>query len=84
MSFMRRFFVFSDVMKLVDEGDEDVRNCLKVEIGEVGNRIVVFFIIERKDLEKENLEKKIKIVIYWVEVVSRLNMDNIRSMYRRE
>lgn len=81
---MRRFSVLSDVMKLADEGDEDARNYLKVEIGEVGNRTVAPLTIERKDLEKENLEKKIKIVTYWVEAASRLNMDNIRSMYRRE
>lgn len=37
--------------------------------------------IDKKDLEKENMQKKITLVTYWVEAATRLNMEHILSVY---
>lgn len=69
---------------MVQDGDEDVRGYLNVEVGDVGKRLVFIFFIDKKDLEKENMQEKIILVIYWVEVVICFNMEYILSVYRKE
>lgn len=52
-----------------------------VEVGDVGKRSVPTPSIDKKDLEKENMQKKITLVTYWVEAATRLNMEHILSVY---
>ena len=54
-----------------------------MEVGDVDKRSVPTP-IAKKDLEKENLQKKINHVTYSVEAAKRLNMENILSVYRKE
>lgn len=69
---------------MAEDDDEDARGYLKVEVGDVGNRSVPVPPFDKKDLEKENMQKKITLVTYRVEAATRLNMEHIWSMYRKE
>lgn len=69
---------------MAQDGDEEARGYLNVEVGDVGKRSVPTPSIDKKDLEKENMQKKITLVTYWVEAATRLNMEHILSVYRKE
>ncbi len=84
MSFERRFPNFTTVMQMAQDDNPKARDCFKVDVGKVGDKTVATPSIEKKDLEKERLAKKIVVITYWVEAASRLNMDNLRNMYMRE
>lgn len=69
---------------MAQDGDEDARGYFNVEVGDVGKRSVKTPSIDKKDLEKENMQKKITLVTYWVEAAACLNMEHILSVYRKE
>lgn len=84
MSLERSFPNFTAVTQMAQDENPKARDCFKVDIGKVGNKTVPNATIEKKDLEKERLENKIIVITYWVEAALRLNMDNVRNLYRRE
>lgn len=81
MSFHSKFSYLAEVLKMAQDGDEDARGYLKVEVGNVGKRSVPSPSIDKKDI---HMQKKITLVTYWVEAATRLNMEHILSVYRKE
>ncbi|KAL9977968.1 hypothetical protein ACROYT_G015437 [Oculina patagonica] len=84
MSFQKKFSYLAGVLQLAQDGDKDAQGYLKVEVGDVDKRSVPTPSIAKKDLEKDNMQKKINLVTYRVEAAKRLNMENILSVYRKE
>ena len=84
MSLERRFPNFTAAMQMAQDENPKARDCFKVDIGNVCDKTVPNPTIEKKDLENKRLENKIIITTYWVEAASRLNMDNVKNLYRRE